>query len=192
MGLMALSLMTVIMCIFKNVCLGAAQQRNPLLSSRLQPFRLLQFFLLTQRMSWLITVTHTTLRVSKPVICPRWTLQWGNSCLSLKSPSVPWPLLVTPPRCDCDVLPEPQQQPRQPPADGYIQPGYCAQELAVKEMEEAISPREALALLNTGWQSVFPRAWQSSSQHFPPKRLHPSVRCNRRNERSDFSPDRVS
>lgn len=120
------------------------------------------------------------------------TSPWGNSCLSLKSPSVPWPPLVTPPRCDRDVLPEPQQQPRQPPADGYIQPGYGAQELAVKEMEEAISPREALALLNTGWQSVFPRAWQSSSQHFPPKRLHPSVRCNRRNERSDFSPDRMS
>lgn len=143
-------------------------------------------------MSWLITITHTALSASKPLICHRWTSPRGNSCLSLKSPSVPWPPLVTPPRCDLDILPEPQQQPRQPPADGYIQPGYGAQELAVKEMEEAISPREALALLSTGWQNVFPRAWQSSSQHFPPKRLHPSVRYNRRNERSDFSPDRVS
>lgn len=109
----------------------------------------------------------------------RLTVQFLRVCPSLICP--------TQTRCSASCLqPEPQHQPRQEPAGDYMQPRYSAQVLAMKEMEEAISSTEALALQ----QSVFPRAWQCSSQHFP----HPSssVRYNSTNERSDFSPDRLS
>lgn len=109
--------------------------------------------------------------LSQLLICPIWTRS-SASCL----------------------LPEPQQQPQQQPVDAFKNPGYSAQVLAGKEMEEAISSTEALALLNTGWQSAFPWAWQCSSLHFSPLLPPPSssVRYNRTNERSDLSPDRLS
>lgn len=118
-----------------------------------------------------------------------WLLTFDPSCPSVTVDSFwlsvscfLWVFLVSPARAPTPASAE--------PAEDYRQPDCSAQVLAVKAMEEAISFTEALALSNTGWQSVFPRAWQRSSQHSP----HPSssVRYNRTNERSDFSPDRLS